>query len=242
MFTDRKYERFQLQFKTLQKSNHTLVCSKDNQNSVTPTGAWCLIPDGNKEVAPGFPMALHHVAADSGIALYLIDSFFQRGSTLLDIGCGIGQYGHFFTARNPGKIQWTGYDGALNVEDFTRGYVKYMDFSQRQIIDGSPYDWVISLEIGEHMPVQYEDSLFNNIHSNNKCGAIVSWAVPGQGGHSHVNERSNDYIIEKFTKLGYKFDRDASNIARNRAMYKWFRNTFMIFHKRNSFCAGYSTS
>jgi cyclopropane fatty-acyl-phospholipid synthase-like methyltransferase len=160
----------------------------------------------------------------------------------LDIGCGIGQYGHFFSLQNPGKVQWTGYDGALNVEDFTRGFVQQMDFSQKQDIDGSPFDWVMSLEIGEHVPAQFEDILLGNIDSHNKCGAIVSWAVPGQGGHSHVNERMNQYIIDKFTRLGYEFDSKASQTARGLAIYPWFRNTFMIFHKRNSFCAGYSIS
>lgn len=38
----------------------------------------------------------------------------------------------------------------------------------------------MSLEVGEHIPSAFEHILFDNLHYNNKCGVILSWAVPGQ--------------------------------------------------------------
>ena len=29
-----------------------------------------------------------------------------------------------------------------------------------------------------------------------KYGLIISWAVPGQGGHQHINERPNQEIVQ----------------------------------------------
>lgn len=29
-----------------------------------------------------------------------------------------------------------------------------------------------------------------------KYGLIISWAIPGQGGHQHVNELSNEVVVK----------------------------------------------
>ena len=63
----------------------------------------------------------------------------------------------------------------------------------------------------------------------NRKGIILSWAVPGQTGHSHVNERNNEYILERFEKLGYTHDNLMAQRGRERAEYDWFKNTFMVF-------------
>ena len=38
----------------------------------------------------------------------------------------------------------------------------------------------MSLEVGEHIPSAFEHTLFENLHLNNECGVILSWAIPGQ--------------------------------------------------------------
>ena len=61
----------------------------------------------------------------------------------------------------------------------------------------------MSLEVGEHIPKEYEDIFINNLHNNNNKGIILSWAILGQGGFGHVNEQNNDYIKSKMSNLGY---------------------------------------
>jgi tryptophanyl-tRNA synthetase len=48
------------------------------------------------------------------------------------------------------------------------------------------YDWIISLEVAEHIPEKYEAVYLDNIFRHAKEGIILSWAVPGQIGLSLV--------------------------------------------------------
>lgn len=66
------------------------------------------------------------------------------------------------------------------------------------------------MQIGEHVPSSFVYIVVDNNDRNNHCGALVSWAVPGQGGHSHVNERPNDWGMNQFTRRGYVYDEEAS--------------------------------
>jgi len=161
-----------------------------------------LFPTTTKIAGWPYTLTKFHVGADRGIATTFM-AIVKRNQRVLDLGGGIGQYGHFFN-QSGADFRWEGYDGAINVEEYTHGYVKWADFSvpgfAADIIVGdgghsggssSKPDWVMALEIGEHVPAESMEALIDNIADNNRCGAIVSWAVRGQGGHSHVNELPN---------------------------------------------------
>ena len=51
------------------------------------------------------------------------------------------------------------------------------------------YDWIISLEVALHIPEKYEAVYLDNILRHAKEGIILSWAVPGQRGLSHINNK-----------------------------------------------------
>jgi hypothetical protein len=89
----------------------------------------------------------------------------------------------------------------------------------------------MSLEVGEHLPQEFEDVFIQNLHNNNKYGMVISWAIKGQGGHGHVNEQDNDYIKSKICNLGYINDIETENNFRANSRLKWFRNTVMVFRK-----------
>jgi 2-polyprenyl-3-methyl-5-hydroxy-6-metoxy-1,4-benzoquinol methylase len=74
------------------------------------------------------------------------------------------------------------------VEEATNNAVKFMDLSSRKWL-GHQFDWILSLEVGEHIPHQLEDVFIGNLVRHAKKGIILSWAVPGQEGHHHVNNR-----------------------------------------------------
>jgi hypothetical protein len=54
--------------------------------------------------------------------------------------------------------------------------------------------------VAEHIPPEYESIFIENLISCNRKGIILSWAIPGQGGHGHFNEKPNDYVIDLITK------------------------------------------
>ena len=137
-----------------------------------------------------------------------------------------GQYGKALRLL---KIDWTGYDGAEQVEEATNGFVQYMDLSKPHWL-GKQYDWVMSLEVGEHMPSEMAAALVDNLKRHAKCGIVLSWAIPGQGGHHHVNELSNADVISTFEEGNeLSFDKATTAKLRDHASLYYFKETLMVF-------------
>ena len=202
-----------------------LSCKLGGPDATGPNGGWCLRPSTENWGNLGRPAA-HHVVADHGVAATIAKHL--QGVTLVDICAGVGQYGHWFRENNA-SIQWQGYDGAENIESFTEGYVKWIDVTD-PLFDtiAKKFDWVMSLECGEHIPPEATEAFIDLLDRHNTKGVILSWAIVGQGGHSHINERSNEDVVARFLKRGYKQEQWQQE-ARDAAKYFWFQNTFMVF-------------
>lgn len=151
----------------------------------------------------------------------------ENVESIVDLGCGLGTYVQHF---NSNGLKADGFDGNPNTPELTNNQCSVLDLSKEFKFD-KPYDWVMSLEVGEHLPAEFEDIFISNLHNNNKKGIILSWAVKGQGGHGHFNEQNNDYIKEKVMKLGYTNDTFAETILRQSSTLPWFKNTIMVFRK-----------
>ena len=93
---------------------------------------------------------------------------------------------------------------------------------------------VICLEVGEHIPKQYQEILLNNLVNNCDKYLILSWAIRGQGGYGHFNELNNDEILPLIENLGFKYLKELSGEVRMVPEDKcgYFRNTLMIFEKK----------
>ena len=99
--------------------------------------------------------------------------------------------------------QYDSYDGAPFIETETNGSVKFLDLSIPQY--GLPlYDYVICLEVAEHIPAKYENVFLSNLVRHAKTGIILSWGRPNQKGHFHVNNRSLDHVIAALQKFGFE--------------------------------------
>ena len=149
--------------------------------------------------------------------------------TVLDIGCGNGFYVKYLNERG---IFAEGVDGNPNTKELGHGFYTF-DLSKplkfRQL-----KNWVLSLEVGEHIPAEFEDTFISNLIETAQYGIILSWAVEGQGGDGHVNCRNNDYIREKLSDYGFDTYEVAENYLRNNCspypkVGWWFRNTIMVF-------------
>ena len=151
----------------------------------------------------------------------------ENVKSVVDFGCGMGNYVKTFQQQN---INAVGFDGNPNTCELTNNLCKVLDLSV-PIQFNDKFDWVMSLEVGEHLPPQFEDIFINNLHNNNKYGIILSWAVKGQGGKGHFNEQNNDYIKSKICKLGYVNDITSENKLRTDSTLRWFKNTIMVFRK-----------
>ena len=165
---------------------------------------------------------------DASLSKALFNFFInEKITTLADFGCGMGTYVKYF-CENGLKVD--GFDGNPNTPELTNGKCKIMDLSVSSNFK-EKYDWIMSLEVGEHLPKKFEDIFISNLHNNNKYGIVLSWAIKGQGGHGHCNEQNNDYIKDKFSKLGYVNDIKAETKLRKSSSLWWFKNTILCFRK-----------
>jgi len=154
-----------------------------------------------------------------------LTTFFAGGS-VLDVGCGRGNYVRTFRAAG---IDCDGCDGNPLTTTFDDSLLT-LDLSQ-PIMLPRVYDWVMSLEVGEHIPRDFEAAFIGNLHRHNRRGVVLSWAIPGQGGRGHVNEHTNDYVKDVLRLLGYFPCGDWETAFRLEARLPWFKNTLMVFKR-----------
>lgn len=152
--------------------------------------------------------------------------------SVVDLGCGPGWYVEALRRKGFSAV---GYDGNSHVGEMSALFSWTYPCEQanliEELISDEPFDLVLCLEVGEHIPMQYEDVLFQNLVRNSGRYIIMSWAVEGQGGIGHLNCRSNQYVIDKLSSLGFYENVSAKNFLRRSAKLKWFKNTIMVFQK-----------
>ncbi len=168
-------------------------------------------------------------AFDPLLANALAQFFQEEGAlSVADFGCGLGYYVKLINDR---QIQCDGYDGNPDTPELTKGLGQVADLSQSVDL-GKTYDWVLSLEVGEHIPKKYEQAFIENLHEHNAQGIVLSWAVKGQGGYGHFNEQNNAYIKSIMSDYGYINDVEAEQKLRKNSHLFWFKNTVMVFRKQ----------
>lgn len=147
--------------------------------------------------------------------------------TAVDIGCGDGRYTF---ALNADGILCDGYDGNPMTPEITGDRCAVKDFSDP--VDIGQYDLVLCLEVGEHIPVKYEQTFLDNICGASQEYICLSWAIEGQDGTGHVNCRNNGYIINEMQRRGFDIDWEHTEYLREKSTLSWFKNTVMVFEKR----------
>ena len=147
--------------------------------------------------------------------------------SILDLGCGPGEYASKFIKEN---FYCECYDGNPNTPQISKNLCKVLDVSS-PIDLGNQYDCVLSLEVGEHIPEQYESVFIDNIVRHSRNLIIISWATIWLGGYGHFNERANDYIENLFSRKRFYRDKEAETFLRNSPQWWWFKNTIMVFKK-----------
>jgi hypothetical protein len=189
---------------------------ENTEQQYNETGCWLIEDLGTKEHA-------YDKHLSRAISEYLK---FMRCESSVDLGCGLGMYVKFL---NYSGIPTEGYDGNPYTEQLTKGECKVLDLAHP--IEIGTFDWAISLEVGEHIPEEFEQTFIDNVVNCAKKGAIISWAIEGQGGYGHVNCKNNDYIKSEFLKRGFVPQVEAETVLRERSELDWFKNTIMVFRR-----------
>ena len=166
---------------------------------------------------------------DNILRLFRVE--YKNKPRIIDLGCGRCDYTNRLLDLGHDVI---GVDGNPATKQYCRNPDKIFVHDLTQPLELNPFDVVICLEVGEHIPVQYERNLIDNINRLLKPGGhlILSWSIDfGDSGYGHVNCRPNLYIRDLFGSLGYtslpRYDRR----FRSHVEKWWFKHTVMIFKK-----------
>ncbi len=179
------------------------------------TGYWA------KEQAPKYH--IHSENLSKWICNFLND---HKDHQIYDFGCGLGNY--LNDLYNQGFAHLTGIE-ADPIDTKRQFEILQLNLTESITLDRKGI--IICLEVGEHIPKQYQNVFLQNLKNNCDKYLICSWAVRGQGGYGHVNELNNDEIIPLIENLGFTYLKELSMDARLVPEDKcaYFRNTVMVF-------------
>jgi len=201
----------------------------DNANPDPKTGIWSAEESkaywGNRDASnaedsacPCMKEALHQVMTRRGY------------KSAADFGAGMGGYALFL--KRVGVKEVHCFDGNQVVVQSSGGLCKVMDLGKLQA-EVPQVDMAYSLEVGEHIPKEFESNFIDNLVKSAKRGIFLSWAIPGQGGTGHFNEQSPEYIISEIEKRGFVFDSTTSYEIRKKAWdcrdFWWFERDVSVF-------------
>lgn len=171
------------------------------------------------------PHHCHSPNVSKWICNFLSD---KKNEQIYDFGCGMGSYLNDLHLNDFTNLMGfeadppkTDYGFKINTQNLAHPFLLEKKGN------------IICLEVGEHIPKEYQDIFLDNITNNCSEYLIMSWAVRGQGGYGHYNELNNDEIIPEILKRGFTQLVDESNEFRltPEDFCPYFRNTLMVFKK-----------
>lgn len=145
-----------------------------------------------------------------------------------DFGCGKGDYIRHLKNHGYSVI---GYEGTPELAE--DGLIETKDVSVK--MKSELFGNVLCLEVIEHIEKEREDVIITNLveATRNGCRLIISWAIEGQGGCGHVNERDGNYVIPRIEKEGFEYSLTATRKLREEAGKDlwWFKKSVYVFDR-----------
>lgn len=151
----------------------------------------------------------------------------EKAESVYDFGCGMGMYTKYLLDKG---FQCRGFDGNPKTPVLTQGIGEVKDLSKPFDLE-EKCDWLVCLEVGEHIPKTFEKVLVENIVRHASKGIILSWAIKGQGGDGHFNCQNNDYVKEMMSQYGFNNDLKAEKYLRTHCSLRWFPKSLMVFRR-----------
>jgi len=159
-----------------------------------------------------------------------------RPNSVADVGCGSGGISAALRARRVGQIYPFDFSQASVDMTNKRGFTnaRRLDLTQAEEIPATA-DLCLCLEVAEHIPRKFERHLVS-ILSRVAPVLVFTAAPPGQGGHLHVNLRSQDHWKQLFREQGMEHD----NFSQQRMlqmfggrMIRDYSANLLVFRRRN---------
>jgi SAM-dependent methyltransferase len=147
----------------------------------------------------------------------------------VDVGCGVGTWASVLLQHN---VDALGIDGDYVARDALRipaDKFQSVDLSAPPYPRLGQFDLALCLEVAEHLPAAVGDELVAFLVSL-APNILFGAAIPGQGGHNHINEQWQSYGIEEFKRHGlFKQDVIRPAVWMDDRVKHWYaQNTFLF--------------
>ena len=138
---------------------------------------------------------------------------------VVDLGCSIGTFlePFFENGKNVQGYEYC-YEESINGIKKVEGLIDHIEFGDvtKEINDNKKYDCSVSIEVAEHIPKEFSESLVKNLIKLSKGFILFTAAKPGQGGTGHINCQKKEFWINLFEKNGYVYNDKEVVKIRNR--------------------------
>jgi len=169
---------------------------------------------------------------DKGLLRTLL-RILPHGVEVADFGALDGQYAKWL--NDTGWVTAFAFDGVEGVAELTAGAVSQADLAEDLRIPWRtrPFDWVLCLEVAEHIPPEREQRFLANLARYSGAGLILSWAPPGIEGEGHVNCLPLEESRARVEALGFTQDMAATEVLRVAAEVPWIGASVALYRRRS---------
>mmetsp|Transcript_169198 Transcript_169198/g.543943 ORF Transcript_169198/g.543943 Transcript_169198/m.543943 type:complete len:438 (+) Transcript_169198:126-1439(+) len=174
-----------------------------------------------------FPQA---ALVDKGLLRYLL-RLLPPDITIADFGALDGHYSRWL--NDTGLMTAYAFDGVQGVTELTGGAVTEVDLSGRLRIPWhpQPFDWVMCLEVAEHIPPEMQDTFLDNLNRHAAAGLVLSWATPQIEGEGHVSCLPLEESRRRVEALGFVQDVAATAALRAAAEIPWIAVSVAVYRR-----------
>merc|ERR1712157_483135 len=171
-------------------------------------------------------------AIDKGLLRGLIRHVWKPGFgdskpiAVADFGAGGGHYSTWM--NETGLIQAFAFDGTPEADVLTGGVVQEINLV-RDMHLWRTFDWVLCLEVGEHIPKQFSSDLLRNLRRHAVHGLVMSWSDDWEGiGHVNCLKRE-DFVSFVQSETGFVLDDVATQVVKDSCEIDYIARTIAVF-------------
>jgi hypothetical protein len=148
--------------------------------------------------------------------------------TVGDFGAGGGRYSTWL--NETGLVHAFAFDGTARATEISAGKVLEVNLIERVELWRN-FDWVLCLEVAEHVPREYASILLQNLKRHAAQGIVMSWSEDKEG-IGHVNCLSQeDFVATVERETGYRIDWAATNSIRKSCEIDYIGRTVAVFRR-----------
>ncbi len=155
-----------------------------------------------------------------------------KTESIIDLGAGCG---HFVKRLRTEGYRCDGVDGTPEVFNLSDETVFQYDLVSEKgnigLFTQNEWDWGLFSDVGEHVPLEHEQQLIDNVCKIPTKGLIISWGFPHERGYHHVNCRTQVYVACEFAKRGWWPDDELTTLARDASGF-WPKHHIRLFVAR----------